>query len=194
MRYRCFKTVHIYEEATGAEINTGKHRALAIGGWDVTKKIMNISYHEERIVGFKLTNRSNKSNKEHWCNVISKVRAVAQDAYHMKLSLDMRIGCVHEYLLAKIWYSAQIFPIPIDSVRQINTAIAWFLWRGEIFRVYQSTLQRNGDGGGWNLTAKSRTIFIQRLRAQGERVGSVTAAWMAKWNILTEVQNPLILA
>jgi len=43
-----------------------KSRALAIGGWDVTKKIMNISYHEEiRILRFKLTNRSNISNKEH---------------------------------------------------------------------------------------------------------------------------------
>ena len=37
-----------------------KSRALAIGEWDATKKIMNISYHEEiRILGFKLTNRSN---------------------------------------------------------------------------------------------------------------------------------------
>jgi len=52
--------LHIYEEATGAEINMDKSRALAKGEWDATKKIMNISYHEEiRILGFKLTNRSN---------------------------------------------------------------------------------------------------------------------------------------
>jgi len=57
---------HIYEEATGPEINMDKSKALAIGGWDVTKKIMNISYHEEiRILGFKRTNRSNISNKEY---------------------------------------------------------------------------------------------------------------------------------
>ena len=54
------ENLHIYEEATGAEINMVKSRALAIGGWDETKKIMNIQYHEEiRILGFKLTNRSN---------------------------------------------------------------------------------------------------------------------------------------
>jgi len=44
-----------------------KSRAVPIGGWDATK-MMNISYHEEiRILDFRLTNRSNKSNKEHWC-------------------------------------------------------------------------------------------------------------------------------
>jgi len=188
------EVLHIYEEATGAEINMDKSRALAISGWEATKNIMNISYHEEiKILGFKLTNRSNISNKEHWCSVISQVRAAAQDAYYRKLSLDMRIRYIHEYLLAKIWYSAQIFPIPTYGVRQLNTAISWYLWRGEIFRVPLSTLQRSRDAGRWNLTnvwAKSRALFIRRLWAQGQCVESVTAAWMAKWNIRTEVQNP----
>ena len=53
------ETLHNYEEATGEKINIDKSKALAIGGWDVTKKIMNISYHEEiRILGFKFTNKS----------------------------------------------------------------------------------------------------------------------------------------
>ena len=191
------KILYTYEEATGAEINMDKSRDLAIGGWDATKKIMNISYHEEiRILGFELTNRSNISNKEHWCRVISQVRSAAQYAYYRKLSIDKRFRFVHEYLLAKIWYSAQIFPIPIAGVRQLNSAISWYLWQGEIFRVPLSTLQRSRDAGGWNLTnvwAKSRALFIRRLRVQGQRVGTVTTAWMAKWNILTEVLNPLIL-
>ena len=128
------ETLHNYEEATGAKINMDKPKALEIGGWDVTKKIMNISYHKEiRILGFKFTNRSNITNKEHWCRVISQIRAAAQEAYYRKLSLDMRIQFIHDYLLAKVWYSAQIFPIPVDGIRQLNTAISWYLWRGEIF-------------------------------------------------------------
>jgi hypothetical protein len=53
-----------YEEATGAEINMEKSRVLAICRWKTSKNIMNISYHDEiRILGLKVTNRSNKSNK-----------------------------------------------------------------------------------------------------------------------------------
>jgi len=65
------ETLHIYEEATGAKINMDKSKALAIGGWDITKKIMDISYHKEiRILGSNFTNRSNITNKEHWCRVM----------------------------------------------------------------------------------------------------------------------------
>ena len=34
----------------------------------------------------------------------------------------------------KAWYTAQIFPPPGDSVRQVNT-ISWYLWKVGIFRV-----------------------------------------------------------
>jgi len=146
------ETLHIYEEATGAKINMDKSKALAIDGWDVTKKIMNISYHEEiRILDFKFTNRSNISNKEHWRRVISQVRAAAQDAYYRKLSLDKRIRFVHDYLLAKVWYSAQIFQIPIDGIRQLNTAISWYSTSGgaKFFESpcsHSSAVEKPGDG------------------------------------------------
>ena len=162
-----------------------KSKALAIGGWDTTQKIMNITHQEElRILGFQFTNRSNLTSKEHWC----RTRAAAQEAYYRNISLDKRIQFVHDYLLARIWYSSQIFPIPNDGIRQLNTAISWFLWKGEIFRVPLSTLQRSREAEGWNLIniwAKSR-----RIRAQGQREGSVTADWIAKWNILPAVPNP----
>ena len=171
-----------------------KSKVLAIGGWETTQKIINMTYQEEtRILGFKFTNRSNLTSKEHWCRIISEARATAQEAYYRNLRLDKRIQFVHEYLLTKIWYSAQIFPIPNDGVRRLNTAISWFLWRGEIFRVPLCTLRRSREAGGWNLIniwAKSAALFIRRIRAQGQREGSVTADWMAKWNILSAVANP----
>ena len=183
-----------YENATGAKINTSKTKALAIGGWDTSQKIMDIEYPEEiRILGVNFTNRSTQTCKEHWCRIISHARAVAQEAYHRNISLEKRIQFVHVYMLARIWYSAQIFPIPTDGIRQLNTAISWFLWKGEIFRVPLSTLQRAKAAGGWdllNIWAKSRALYIRRLRAQRQREGTVTADWMATWNISTAVPNP----
>jgi len=114
-----------FEKATGAKINMDKYKALAIGGWDTTQKIMNITFQEEiRILGFQFTNRSNYTSKKHWCRVISHARAAAQEAYHRNISLDKRIQFVHDYLLARIWYSVQIFPILNDGIRQLNTAIS----------------------------------------------------------------------
>jgi len=163
--------VHTYEEGTGARINIHKSRVLDVRGWD-TSQIMNIPCHTEiKILGFKLRNKINIASKATWCNIITQVRATAQDAYYRELSLDMRIKYVHNYLLARVWYAAHIFPITAERIRRLNTAIAWFLGRGEIFRVPLSTLQRRRHEGGWdlvNIWAKSRSLFIHRLQAQGQ--------------------------
>jgi len=102
----------------------------------------------------------------------------------------------HDYLLAKIWHTAQIVPITAEGVRQLNCTTAWYIWRGEIFRVPLSTLQRSVGEGGWklvNIGTKSRALFVLRLRTQGQREGTPTADWLKKWNIPTGIQNPPIL-
>lgn len=97
------EALHTYEEATGAKINMRKSRALAIGGWDASSKIMDIHYHTGiKILGFHFTDRVNAANNENWYNVTSLVRATAQDAYYTDLSLEKRFRFVHDHLLARI--------------------------------------------------------------------------------------------
>ena len=144
------ETLLTYEAGTGAKVNMRKSRALALGAWDTTTRIMDIPYHTDvTILGFHFTNKVNISAHVTWSTVTTRVRALAQDTYYRDLSLDRRIRFVHDYLLAKIWYVAQIYPPPAECLRQLYTTISWFIWRGDIFRVPLSTLQRgNMDGGG----------------------------------------------
>ena len=155
---------------------------------------MNIPYcNKIKILGFYFTDRVNVANKETWSNITSQVRAAAQVAYYRDLSLDARIRYVHEYLLARIWYVAHIFPLPTDSMRQLNTAISWFLCRGEIFRVPLSTLYRGKVDEGWDLVviwAKSVSIFLHRMQLQGKTDGSFTADWLSKWDTQSRAVNP----
>jgi len=98
-------------------------------------------------MGFHFTDRVNAVNKENRHNVTSQERATAQDAYYRKLSLERGGRFVHDYLLARIWYVTQIFPITTDSMRQLDTTISWIIWRCEIFTVPLSRLQRGRDVG-----------------------------------------------
>jgi hypothetical protein len=105
-----------------------------------------------------------------WSKVTGRVRAHAREAYYRDLCLFQRILCVHAFLLAKVWYTAQISPAPDACVRQLNLAISWYLWQGATFQVPLSTLQRRKEHGGWdliNIAAKSRAPLIDRLRTQG---------------------------
>ena len=46
----------IYEAATGAKVNMRKSRTLALGAWDATTQIMEITYHTDvKILGFHFT-------------------------------------------------------------------------------------------------------------------------------------------
>jgi hypothetical protein len=66
-------------------------------------------------------------------------------------------------------------------------------WGRDIFRVPLSTLQRRRDDGEWdlvNIRAKSRSLFIHRIGAQGQHAGTLTAAWLMKWDIQPGISNP----
>jgi hypothetical protein len=81
-----------------------------------------------------------------------------------------------------------------DNLRQINMTISWFLWKGEIFRIPLSTLQRTKEGG-WGLinpAAKCMALFISRMREQSMRKGTVTADWIEKWGLQKQTKIPSI--
>ena len=68
-----------YEATTGAKVNMRKSRALALGTWDTSTKIMHIPYHSDvKIQGFHFTNTVNTSAKETWSMVTTRVRAPEQ--------------------------------------------------------------------------------------------------------------------
>jgi len=124
--------------------------ALARGAWNTPIRIMDMPYGTDAtILGLHFINNVNTSAHVTWSTVTTRVRALAQDTHYRGLSLDRRIRFVHVYLLAKIWYVALIYPPPADCLRQLNTTISWFIWRGDIFRIPLTTLQRGkADGGG----------------------------------------------
>jgi hypothetical protein len=120
-----------YATAKGARINIGKSKALVISTWESTVNIMQVPYVAElKILGICFTSTVNQSAVVSWAQVTGRIRSMTRDAYYRELCLARRILFIHCYVLATAWYMAQIFPIPADCIRQINSAIAWYLWRG----------------------------------------------------------------
>jgi hypothetical protein len=107
--------------------------------------------------------------------------------------LDGRIQYVHEYLLAKVWYVAQIFLLPDECIRLLNTSISWFLWQEAIFRLPLSTLQRRKKEGGWDLIylkAKCLALLLHRTWQQSQNQETFTAAWLNRWSINDRCPKP----
>jgi len=130
-----------------------------------------------------MANTVKQSAHNTWSHITATIRTQARGAHCRDLCLSQRIKYVHVFLLARAWYTAQIFPAPDERIRQLNSAIAWYLWQRETFRVSLSTLHRPKELEVWDLTdvaAKSRVVLIDRLWSQSQKQGTVTAAWLQR--------------
>jgi hypothetical protein len=184
----------LYERATGAKVNVTKSRALALGTWDKEWPVLDMPYCEDLpVLGFRMSAAIAPSMNMSWTRVVESVRLQSREAYTRDLLLSQRIQYAHSYLLARIWHTAQVFPLPRASAQRLMAAIACFLWQGEVFRVPISTLQRAKEEGGWGLLdveAKCRAILFLRLWRQGQVDGSVVNAWHRYWRLRRYIANP----
>jgi hypothetical protein len=175
-------------------VNTNKSCAVAIGTWDTTLTVLNIPYQEHTtILGFHTAKTVREAAEGSWRKTMGLIRAHAQGSYGCKMTLDRRILYVHTYLLARTWHITQFYPPPESIVRQVNTTIAWFIWKGDIFRVPVTTLYRNKRDGGWELidwASKCQTLFLYQTRHAMERKGTITAEWFRQWNLCLKGTNP----
>ena len=98
-----------YEKANGATLNVAKCSALAVGTWDSLCDIMGIPYSEEiKILGVNIRNTVKQSALPRWTRLTSLVRKQARRAYSRDLNIAQRITYVQVYMLAKLWYTAQV--------------------------------------------------------------------------------------
>ena len=184
----------LYTDASGAELNVLKSAALPLGAWNTGHMIFGVPYRDNiKILGINMTRNLNRSARICWTNISNMIRIQARDVYNRDLQINQRIRYVNGFLLAKVWYLAQILPPPLNNIRQINTAIAWFIWRGDIFRVPLSTLYKPKHQGGWgliNVHAKCRALLIFRMQTRVKKPGSITERLLNIWNLTTSRPNP----
>ena len=92
---------------------------------------------------------------------------------------------MHSFLLAKVWFTAQILPPPVDCFRQKKHGSV-------IFCVPLSTLYKKKEHRGWallNIAAKCCALILYRLQAQGRKTGPLTAKWPEERNFLHPRKN-----
>jgi hypothetical protein len=143
-----------YTAASDVCLKLQKSKTLALGSWDTSLDVLGVPYVTELpILWTRISTTIRKSERQTWNVVTGHIKTQAKDSYYTALTFDKRTEYRETRLLARVWYVAQVFPPPSDNVRQINTAIAWFLWTGNIFRAPLSTLYRERGSGGWGFDA-----------------------------------------
>jgi hypothetical protein len=92
---------------------------MAVGRWDTEWRVLNITYRDYiRILGLQMSPTIERSMEANWTHIVESVRVKAREEYTRDL-MSQQIQFAQMYLLAKIWHTAQIFPIPQGCVRRL---------------------------------------------------------------------------
>jgi len=157
------------------------------------RPILGIAYHPHvTIIGVTFWGTIEQTMKHSWARLTGTARAQAKRAYTRGPCLATRMLYVNTFLLSKIWYTAQIPPAP-NIHTQLTNAVTWYIWRGTVFRVPVSTLQRPKQTGGLEMPdteAKCTALLLYRMYLQGQRNGTVTAAWIQALYLTGRQANP----
>jgi hypothetical protein len=91
------KTVHTYEKATGARLNTQDSKDLAITNWTAPATALGMNFQGKvTILGIKFAATLGTTMKVNW-DIIKKTRVQAERAYGRHLSLAKRLQYAQQY-------------------------------------------------------------------------------------------------
>jgi hypothetical protein len=103
------EAIQLFEKACGAPLNPTKSRSLPIGRWRIVDTVRDIAYHPSVIIlGVSFWSTIHKSATATWSHLTGQVSMLARESYLRDLCFAHRIQYFNTYLLAKIWYTAQI--------------------------------------------------------------------------------------
>jgi hypothetical protein len=119
--------IDTYENVSGASLNTSKSAIMPMVTWPSQTTFRHIVMRDNiRVLGIHFGTAVANSGQLSWGATVGTVRAVACWAYRRQLSLDQRILFVRRYLLAKIWYVAQVLPPSDIDVGRLETIASWY--------------------------------------------------------------------
>jgi hypothetical protein len=118
-----------HEKASGAHINMHKSKEMAMDERKTSVNVLNIPHYTDmEVMAVHFTSSIYRSADTNWAIVAGQIRTQAKDAYIRKPCMENRIQYIHNYLLARAWYMAQILPMPEGYRRQIDNAITEYQW------------------------------------------------------------------
>ena len=151
------KLISAYEKVSGALVNRDKCKVMGLGAWrhvkDFGAKLFKVE-KSLKVLGVWFYPNLTDIIRENWRTVIAKFKKCLL-AWKSRVlpTLKLRRMVVEIFGLSKIWYMAQILPLPQWAEEEIYSAVSGFVWTGSHERLDLQTLSNPPRSGGVSLLA-----------------------------------------
>ncbi|KAK3922595.1 LOW QUALITY PROTEIN: LINE-1 retrotransposable element ORF2 protein [Frankliniella fusca] len=181
-----------FKEVSGLAVNEQKTVAIALGTWNTERHPLPYRYVESaRILGVIFAKDVTTMSSRTWATVTGAAIGILGQHTHRKLNIVQRVWFAQTYCLSKLWYVAQVLPVPDGVVTALSKAVGDFVWRGSFFRVPFRNLCSPRTEGGLGLLHpkwKSQALFMGRwMSTVLQDTDSFASVWL---QVLTERWPP----
>ena len=162
-----------FESVSGAILNRStKSVVLGLGGWK-NRSIWPLRWLKTvdkiKVFGFFLHNDYKVIIEENWSYQLSKFSSTLFSwSSRVVDSLLQRAEIISLFALSKVWYRAQVLPLPNKFALKFEKQISEYLWKGQITRnvLSKDTVCLPKGKGGLalpHLRLKCRSLFVKQI-------------------------------
>ena len=149
---KCFER---FEQVSGAILNrSSKSVVLGLGRWK-DRQVWPLSWlqtvQEKKVFGFIIHWKYKEIINRNWTSQFQKFsRCIYSWSDRILNSLQQRVDVLTLFALSKVWYKAQVLPLPNKFALQFERLISKFLWKGQITSnvIAKDTVTLPKDRGG----------------------------------------------
>ena len=162
-----------FEETSGAILSrTKKSKVMGLGSlkskqdWPEEVKWMK-TVIEMKIFGFTICPTYKDTVKKTWNRVVRGFEQVLFSWQSRQLeTLSQRVQVARTFALSKLYYIAQVLPLPGEHRRKVESRLSSFIFRGRHERLKLCELENNCEKGGLglpNLSVKADSLLMKQF-------------------------------
>ena len=167
------KVMQKFEEMSGAILSrTNKSKVMGLGSLkakhDWPQEVSWIkTVSEMKIFGFTICPTYKDTATKTWKRVVRGFEQVLFSWESRQLeTLSQRVQVVRTFALSKLYYVAQVLPLPAEHRRKVESRISSFVFRGRHERLSLSELENTCENGGLglpNIAVKADALLIRQM-------------------------------
>ena len=173
-----FDTYSLFERGSGSKLNLSKSKGLWLGAWNGRQDPpVVLDWSSVKIKALGVFIGVGNLEEDNWRPRISAVENVLLSWRQRQLSFRGRALVINALALSRIWYVASLVHMPPWVLKELNTLVFNFFWKGKRDLVSRSVVVQPTMSGGFSVVNVKFKVFA--LLAQWiKRYASSPSSWV----------------
>ena len=174
-----FDTYDLYERGSGSQLNLSKSKGLWLGPWNGrSDSPVAIDWSSMKIKVLRVFLGPLDLEEDNWRPRLSAVENVLLSWHQCALSFRGKAHVINALALSRIWYVASLIHMLSWVLRELNSLLFKFFWKGKPDLVSRAVVVQPNCCGGFSVVdvnLKVSALLLQWIR----RFASSPSSWVS---------------